>query len=194
MKTKYYAWKDGEKKSGKQDWIELTPNEFIMLCNNNRNLDKKERRYFYQLPGLEQGDCYYYLECTYEQFLKSRAEKDERARKRKEEKTLKAQGQWYETVSLDAPFEDETGDVCSLHDVIPDPDSCFEDSLILSMDVKNALRSLDPDELEIIERLYLSEYAVSTRKLAQQMDVPVMTLNNRKKKILSKIKKSLVHS
>ncbi len=194
MKTKYYAWKDGEKKSGKQDWVELTPNEFIMLCNNNRNLDKKERRYFYQLPGLEQGDCYYYLECTYEQFLKSRAEKDERARKRKEEETIKAQGQWYETVSLDAPFEDETGDVCSLHDMIPDPDSCFEDSLILSMDVKNALCSLDPDELEIIERLYLSEFAVSTRKLAQQMDVPVMTLNNRKKKILSKIKKSLVHS
>ena len=194
MKTKYYAWKDGEKKSGKQDWVELTPNEFIMLCNNNRNLDKKERRYFYQLPGLEQGDCYYYLECTYEQFLKSRAEKDERARKRKEEEKIKAQGQWYETVSLDAPFEDETGDVCSLHDMIPDPDSCFEDSLILSMDVKNALCSLDPDELEIIERLYLSEFAVSTRKLAQQMDVPVMTLNNRKKKILSKIKKSLVHS
>ena len=194
MKTKYYAWKDGKKKSGKQDWTELTPSEFIELCNDNRNLDKEKRRYFYQLPGLELGDCYYYLECTYEQFLKSHAERDERARKRKKQETLKATGQWYETVSLDAPFEDETGDVCSLHDVIPDPDSCFEDSLILSMDVKNALRSLDPDELEIIERLYLSEYAVSTRKLAQQMDVPVMTLNNRKKKILSKIKKSLVHS
>ena len=194
MKTKYYAWKDGKKKSGKQDWTELTPSEFIELCNDNRNLDKEKRRYFYQLPGFEPGDSYYYLECTYEQFLKSRAEKDERARKRKKQETLKATGQWYETVSLDAPFEDETGDVCSLHDVIPDPDSCFEDSLILSTDVKNALRSLDPDELEIIERLYLSEYAVSTRKLAQQMDVPVMTLNNRKKKILSKIKKSLVHS
>jgi len=190
MKTKYYAWKDGKKKSGKQDWTELTPSEFIELCNDNRNLDKEKRRYFYQLPGFEPGDCYYYLECTYEQFLKSRAEKDERTRKRKEEETLKAQGQWYATISLDAPFEDETGDVCSLHDMIPDPDSCFEDSLILSMDVMHALSYLDPDELEIIERLYLSEYAVSEKKLAEQMNVPRRTLGCKKKRILSKLKKS----
>ena len=80
MKTKYYAWKDGKKSDGKQDWVELTPNEFIELCNNNRNLNQENRKYFYQLPGLEADDYYLYLECTYEKFLESRAAKDERTR------------------------------------------------------------------------------------------------------------------
>ena len=193
MKTKYYAWKDGKKSDGKQDWVELTPNEFIELCNNNRNLNQENRRYFYQLPGLEADDYYLYLECTYEKFLESRAAKDERTRRRKEKEALIAEGKWFETVSLDSAFEDETGDTCTLHDMIPDPDSCFEDHLILSIDVRNALDLLTAEEVEIIESLYLSEYAVSERKLAKKLKIPQSTLNCRKKKILAKLKKSFVH-
>ncbi len=194
MKTKYYAWKNGKQSEEKQEWIELSPREFIELCNNNRNLKQECRRYFYQLPGLESGDTYLYLECTYEKYLESRAAKDNRTRKRKEKGSLTAEGKWLETVSLDSEFEDESGDTCTLHDMILDPDLRFEDRLIHSVDVLEALATLSSDEIEIIERLYLSEYAVSTRKLAKEMKLPVMTLNNRKKKILVKLKKSLVQS
>ena len=190
MKNKYYAWKNGKKIENKQDWFELTYKEFIEICNNNRNLNKKERRYFYQLPGYEEGDCYLYLECTYEQFLLSRAEKDERTRKRKEREKLIKKGKCYSTISLDASFEDESGDTCTLHDMIPDPDSCFDDHMILSMDVRNALSTLTSEKVKIIERLYLSTYAVSESKLAKEMCIPRRTLGDKKKKILEKLKKS----
>ena len=190
MKTKYFAWKNGKQTEDKQDWVELTPKEFLEICNNNRNLKLEERRYFYQLPGLEEGDYYLYMECTYKQFLKSRAEKDERTRRRKEKETLIEEGKWYATVSLDSTFEDESGDTCTLHDMIPDPDSCFEDHLILSMDVRNALDALTSEEVKIIERLYLSTYAVSESKLAKEMSIPRRTLGYKKKKILEKLKKS----
>lgn len=190
MKTKYYAWKNGKQSEEKQEWIELSPREFIELCNNNRNLKQENRRYFYQLPGLESGDTYLYLECTYEKYLESRAAKDERTRKRKEKESLIAEGEWLTSVSLDSTFEDETEDTGSLLDVISNPDLCFEDSLIVSMDIQKALNLLSSDEIRLIEQLYLSEYAVSESKLAKQMNVPRRTLGCRKKKILGKIKKS----
>lgn len=190
MKTKYYAWKNGKHLKEKQEWIELSMHEFIELCNNNRNLKQECRRYFYQLPGLESGDTYLYLECTYEKYLESRAAKDERTRKRKEKESLIAEGEWLTSVSLDSTFEDETEDTGSLLDVISNPDLCFEDSLIVSMDIQKALNLLSSDEIRLIEQLYLSEYAVSESKLAKQMNVPRRTLGCRKKKILGKIKKS----
>ena len=194
MNTKYYAWKDGKQSDGKQEWVELTPNEFIELCNKNVRRKRTERRYFYQLPGLEEGDYYLYLECTYEQFLVSRAEKQMRTRRRKEKEKMIDKGQRYSVVPLDAPIEDESDDTCSFHDLIPNPDSFFEDNLILSMDIQNALKTLTEDEHEIIEILYLSEYAVSERSLARTMGIPQKTLNNRKKIILNKLKKNLAHS
>lgn len=60
MKMKYYAWKNGVQTKGSQEWIELSVNDFIQLCNANRTLEKTERRYFYQLPGIEEGDYYLY--------------------------------------------------------------------------------------------------------------------------------------
>lgn len=194
MNTKYYAWKNGKRSEGKQQWVELASNEFIELCNMNRKLKRSERRYFYQLPGIEEGDCYLYLECTYEQFLISRAEKQMRTRRRKEKEEMIENGQWYSVVSLDAPIEDGSDDTYTFHDLIADPDSLFEDRLILSMDIQQALKTLTEEEYEIIETLYLSEYAVSERDLARSMDVPQKTMNNRKKKILSKLKKNLAHS
>lgn len=194
MKTKYYVWKNGMQSKGMQEWIELSPREFIELCNNNRNLKQENRRYFYQLPGLESGDTYLYLECTYEQYKESRSERYRRLKKKKEIEKLESSGQLFYSVSFDTVAENEMGDDFTLQDLIPDPDSDFEDRLILSSDVQSAFKALTPDELEIIEMLYLSEYAVSERELARQMKLPQKTLNNRKIKILSKIKNSLAHS
>ena len=191
MKTKYYAWKNGKQSKGKQEWVELDSNEFIELCSKNRILKKSERRYFYQLPGLEKGDCYLYLECTYKQFLVSRAEKQMRTRRRKEIEKMFENGQWYSAVSLDTPIEDELEDTCTFHDLIPDPDSYFEDKLILSLDVSSALSTLTPDEIEIIECLYLSEYAITERNLASKMGISKTSLHYRKEKILDKLRKKL---
>lgn len=189
MKTKYYAWKDGKKLEGKQGWVELTPSDFIKICNNNRELVREERRYFYQLPRLEEGDNYLYLECTYEQFLVSRAEKDERTRRRKEKEALIAAGKWYVTVSLDSPFEDESGNTCTLHDEILDFDADFEDHLVMSMDLHNALETLHPDERDLIYDLFFDPDGSSIRKLAKQKEVSYQALNAKRLRIFKKLEK-----
>ena len=194
MKKRYFAWKNGKRVDGEQDWTEITQEGFIKICSENRKLKQEERRYFYQIPGLEDGDYYLFLECTYEQYKESRAERYQRIKKLKELEELEAQGQLYHIVSLDAVIEDGSGDSCTLHDLIADPESVFEDRLILSIDVNAALEMLSAEELDIVEMLYLSEYAISERELARQMGTPQKTLNNKKQKILRKLKKSLAHS
>ena len=188
MKTKYYAWKDGQKTECKQDWREITQDEFIKICSANRKLKQEERRYFYQLPGLEDGDYYLFLECNYEQYKESRAERYKRIKKVKELEELEKEGYLYQIVSLDTVIDNDTGDSFTLHDLVADPDSDFEDGLILSMDIHSALSILTPDELDIIERLYLSEFAVSEKELAKMMNVPRRTLGYQKEKILKKLR------
>ena len=192
MKTKYYAWKDGKKSEGNQDWIELAPNDFIEICNNNRRLKQEDRRYFCQLPGLEEDDCYLYLECTYEQYKISRAEKQIRTRRRKEKEEMIAEGKWYSVVSLDSTFEDESGDTCTLHDQISDPDSDFEDHLIMSMDVHKALETLQPDERDLIYDLFFDPKASSVSELAEQKGVSQQALNAKKLRIFKKIRKAML--
>ena len=193
MSTKYYAWKDGIQSNCKQDWVELTPNEFIEICNNNRRVKQGQRRYFYQLPGLEEGDYYLYLECTFEQFKKSRVEKDARTRKRKMKEKMIEEGKWFDTVSLDSLYDDESGDVCTLHDMIPDPDSFFEEKLILNLDLYNALESLSVDERDLIYDLYFDpDGEISVSELARQRGVSQQMLNYRKLKIFEKIRKKIL--
>ena len=193
MSTKYYAWKDGIQSNGKQDWVELTPNEFIEICNNNRRVKQGQRRYFYQLPGLEEGDYYLYLECTYEQYKVSRAEKEMRARRKKEKENLISSGLWYATVSLDEIVEDESGEPCALHELIADPDSSFEDNLIMNMDLYNALNTLSSEERDIIFELFFDPEGVcSVSELAEKKGVSHQALNAKKLRIFKKLRNQML--
>ena len=193
MSTKYYAWKDGKQSYNKQDWVELTPNEFIEICNNNRMVDREQRRFFYQLPGLEEGDDYLYLECTFEQYKVSRAEKQIRTRRRKEKEKMIEKGQWFSTVSFDSPIEDENGETCTLHEMVPDLDSYFECNLIMNIDLYNALDTLSIDERELIYDLFFDpDRDVSVSELAREKGVSQQTLNYRKLKIFEKIRKKIL--
>lgn len=193
MSTKYYAWKDGKQSYNKQDWVELTPNEFIEICNNNRMVDREQRRFFYQLPGLEEGDDYLYLECTFEQYKVSRAEKQIRTRRRKEKEKMIEKGQWFSTVSFDSPIEDENGETCTLHEMVPDLDSYFESNLIMNIDLYNALDTLSIDERELIYDLFFDpDRDVSVSELAREKGASQQTLNYRKLKIFEKIRKKIL--
>ena len=193
MNTKIYAWKDGKQSEKNQDWVELTPQEFIAICNNNRNLKQEERRYFYQLPGLEEGDYYLYLECTYEQYKVSRAEKEMRARRKKEKENLISSGLWYATVSLDEIVEDESGEPCALHELIADPSSSFEDTLIMNMTLYKALETLSDEERNLVFDLYFDpDGEVSVSELARRKGVSQQMLNYRKLRIFEKLRKKLL--
>ena len=190
MQIKYFAWKDGKKSEAKQEWVELTPKEFIEICNNNRNLKPKERRFFYQLPGLEKGDCYMYLECTFEQYIVSRSERNNRIQKRKEMAEFEKKGEFNSMVSLDLEIVDACGEISTLHDLIPDVSSTFENSSAASVDLHNAINLLSFKERKLIYDLYFGPKGqVSVNKLAKKKKVSQQALNKRKLRIFKKIRK-----
>ena len=89
----------------------------------------------------------------------------------------------------DAIIENGTGE-----DVIPDDKVNVEEESILRTEVKelySALALLDAASCQLIYDLYLAKERKTLRKLSQESNIPVMTLQDRKKKILLWLKKEL---
>ena len=195
MKKQYFAWKNGEQStSSSQQWEEITVKDCLEICRGNRNLTKEHRRFFARVPGVEENDTYYVLECDYKNHIKSVAEAMERWRKRIEEEKLIEEGLVFEIISLDLPMTDENGETYTLLDMIPDPDSLFEDKLIASMDLHNALLSLSEEERNLIEMFYLSNHPNTVREYAEKINAPFTTVQSRKEKILKKLKDFFVQN
>lgn len=192
MKKQYFAWKDGKKTNDvMQEWDELTVKEFCELGIKIRTGQIEPKRYFAFVPTAEKNDVFFYFECTYEQFLVSERKRIERLRKKIEEQELKEQGLWYDLVSLDYEMTDENGEGVYLHDVLADPDSLFEDSLIESLTLNNALSYLTDEERIVINALFLNYTVYTEREYANEIGVSKTALHYRKNKVLNKIRKYL---
>lgn len=195
MKKQYFAWKNGKQNlNGNQEWKELTSQEFLELCYSNSKRPKEEKRYFAKVPGFEDGDTYFVIECTYEEFLRSEAERKLRKRKRDETEQLKADGLWYDLISLDYEVDDGDGNTVTLHDMVADENSVFEPGLVELIDLQSALKGLTSKEKGIVDAFYLSENPKTEREYAKKLNVPYMTLHCRKIKVLKKLKNYFVQN
>ena len=195
MKKQYFAWKNGEQStSGSQQWEEITVKDCLAISRGNRNLTKEHRRFFARVSGVEENDTYYVLECDYKNHIKSVAEAMERWRKRIEEEKLIEEGLVFEIISLDLPMTDENGETYTLLDMIPDPDSLFEDKLITSMDLHNALLSLSKDERHLIDVFYLSDNPKTERSYADEIGTPYSTIHRKKMNILKKMREKMAQN
>lgn len=190
MKKKYFAWRDGIK-----ELTEITAKEFLTICKRSKTADKTERRYFSRISGVTKDDIYYFLECTYEDYKKSIAESQTRYRRVCEEIKLKEKGLWYDIISLDHVYRDDSGNVSAMHDIVADDSASFEEILITDIDLESALGHLTDDERLVIDVLYLENSDnMSEREIAEEIGIPQKTLNNRKLKILKKLKKYLAQN
>jgi len=83
-------------------------------------------------------------------------------------------------------------EVCSLHELLADVDVCVEqtavDALMLEQ-LHDALSCLPDNDLALIQVLYFE--GKSERRLAEETDIPRKTINNRRRRILGKLKKLL---
>jgi len=196
MAFQYYEWKNGKKAEKKdlQEWSEITEDQYLKICKSNKELELDKRRYFEKIPGIEEGDVTYYFECDLEAYRKYRREKEKEAYKKKEEmKDAELFGE-ITVLSFDAPYEDANGDVYTLHDLVADENSLFEDKSIQSVDLCNALVGLTDEERQIIDALFLSDKPSTVREYAERQDIPFTTVQSKKKKILWKLKKSFVQN
>lgn len=190
MKKQYFAWKDGT-----NELAEITAKEFLAICKSSKVVDKANRRYFARIPGLTEDDTYYLIECTYENYKKSVAESQARYRRSCEKRDLKAKGLWYDILSLNYSYTNNSCEELTLYDIIADESSLFEEKLINDIAIESAYNHLTDEEKLIIDNLYLKNYEnKSEREFAEQIGIPQKTINNRKLKILKKLKKCLAQN
>lgn len=195
MKKQYFAWKDGKQnQSTQQEWMELTAKEYRGIYENNKYSPVNKRRYFAPLPGIETGDVYYCFECDYERYKKYRAEKEQKVRKKRANKEDDVMYGSVRLLSLDVEFTDESVNAYSLHDLIADEDSLFENELIESLMFQQVVNALSEDEIELIYAIYLSDKPMTIRDYAEITGVHFTTVNYRKKKILEKLKELFIQN
>lgn len=197
MKIYYFAWQNGKKadESSRQEWTELSAKEYKEIYESNKTYDISKRRFFERVAGVDCGNDVYYFECDYEQYKKYRAEKEKKARKEKQLKEDEVRYGVIQLLSLDAEYEDASGEDFTLHDIVADDNSLFEDRLVTDVSLESALKHLTEDERKIVDTLYLKNNDNrSERDFAEKMSVPQKTLNNRKLKILKKLKKYLAQN
>lgn len=85
----------------------------------------------------------------------------------------------------------EDGDGTAVVDKYSDDGHTVEDAVIREINLeilRRALKTLTDDELKIVRSLYLDDNPMSERQLSKIMDIPVTTLDYRKKQVLKKLK------
>lgn len=85
----------------------------------------------------------------------------------------------------------EDGDGTAVVDKYSDDGHTVEDAVIREINLeilRRALKTLTDDELKIVRSLYLDDNPMSERQLSRIMDIPVTTLDYRKKQVLKKLK------
>lgn len=182
METQYFVWKDPNCNGVNPEWVQLTRKQYLALVNDPKN----SHRHFARLLS---GDCeeagILVMEATERVYKEC-----EEARLR--EKYLREIGEEYResVVSLNAPVPD-----CEdwlFEDIVSDPNIDTAAEAIHQVDLvklRAALDKLTPEELEIINALFLENPdRRGERAIAKDLGIPRMTLCDRKRKILKKLK------
>lgn len=94
-----------------------------------------------------------------------------------------------EAVSFQQLFSEK--EELTYEDIIASPFANVEDIVIRKIDretLRLALCTLSAYELMIVDALFLSDSPISERELSRRLGVPQKTLNNRKKRILNKLR------
>lgn len=188
MAKRIFIWKNPKCVGVNPEWEEISVFDLIKMKNE---FIGNKSRYLARVPGVEDEDDYYLLECTHKEFLCSQAEKQKRQRKKKDKEDF---DKIYEIVSMDLSFESESGENYSLHDLISDESINVEKDAIKKIvceEIKNIIESLPLEERQIIKLMFYGEEPLSVRAMSMALGIPRNTFNERKRKIFIKIKKSL---
>ena len=175
MANRYFVWKNIPVNTQDIEWAEISGTEFYQLLKS----PAARGRYFIDMDD----------------FILEVSKKDhdqwhrENERLNYREKKLLERGFTVISLYSDAIAENGSGE-----DVIPD-DMVFveEESLLIAevRDLYSALAKLDKASRQLIYDLYLTKEPKSLRQLSRETGIPVMTLQDRKKRILLQLRQIL---
>lgn len=183
MKKQYFVWKAPNCNGINPEWLEMTPREFYLFRKEPQN----RTRLF---VTLDDGGCdeagLLIMEASKERYDEWR--KEYRAAKRRQNQNKAFN---YVITSLDELVDND--EMVALHELVPAPDVDVELEALKALDLEQLhgfLTALTPEERRIIDALYLcNQDELSERKIAKQLGMAVMTLNDAKKRIFKKYKK-----
>lgn len=174
MYTRYFRKKDSLCKPEAIEWIEMSGEEYYHFITDPKN----KNRYF-----VDMGDVV--LEATVENARSYKAEQNHHY-------YIQSQEEGWCTLSIYA-VEDENG--CSGEEVVRDESQDVETEVILRIEkavLQNALNHLDSESYQLIHALYLADTRKTLRQLSLESNIPVMTLQDRKKKVLAQLSRELL--
>lgn len=167
MYKRYFRMRDPKCRPEQVKWIEMTGNEFYRFVNSPEG----QGRHF-----IDMGDVV--LEASEAETRSFKAEKNHGY-------YIQAQEDGWSVLSLYA-IEDKNG--CSGEEVVRDETQDVEAEAIRRMEtaaLRQALEYLDSESRQMIHALYLADTRKTLRQLSLENGVPVMTLQDRKKKVLT---------
>ena len=167
MYTRYFRKRDPHSKAGSIEWVEMTGAEYYQFVTNLQNKD----RHF-----INMGDEV--LECSKAEYKRFKTEDDHSS-------YILEQEEGWSTISLSILEQKE---FASGEETIVDTNPSVEETAIqslLSQELYKALRELPTPDYLIIYELYLAKPRKTVRQLSAEYGIPVMTLQDRKQKIVS---------
>lgn len=192
VKKVFYRWKD----ANDHTWLEMTGKEYYKFKNSD---EAKGRFFIAEVDPYFEADTIVH-EATESEFKKWHTERTKYWQLRKdisgssgnesERNHRRKMPLISNVISLDTKIDcDDDDESISLHDIVADPDSMFEDELITRVMVRNAISKLTADEQEFIFTLFYDPQGIPTeRELESKYGVTHQALNYRKQKIFEKLR------
>ena len=181
MKNTYLIWKDPFCNGVNPEWVNLSRDEFLVFIK----LPENKNRRFIKLSSTNDGgsDGRIIIEATEAQYKDWLVEK-------RHAQYLRDINPGYKVTSYHAD-DNEDEDFCG-EELITDMEcevelECFGNIYIKAL--RAAITKLSEEELHMVTYLYLSDVKGTDRGYSALTGIPVMTINNRKNRILRKLKK-----
>lgn len=193
IKNVYYRWKNADDHT----WVKITAQEYIDL---DRGVDGHKHFFIPEIDRDRETDTIFH-EVTESDFKIWDSEREKRWQLMKdmndsnatdgEKKHRRKKPLVGSIISLDTQIEsDDDDESISLHDVVADPDSLFEDDLIFKLWIHEMVDSLPPEEREVINTKFFSaNEELSDLEVSRILNIPRKTINNRKLSAFEKISK-----
>lgn len=191
----FFRWKD----VNDHTWIEMTGKEYFEFVKSEEG---KKHFFIPEIDPYHEADTIVH-EVTESDFKKWDSEREQNWQLWKdmnapfasdgEKKHRRKMPLITNVISLDTKIDcDDDDESISLHDIVADPDSLFEDKLIARITVREMMKVLLPEEKDVIIALFFeNENNESERKVAAKLGIPQHTFNDRKTSAFRKCKKFL---
>lgn len=182
MKKLFFRWKDENCNGINPEWVEMTGKEFLDFKRNPKNKHRKFAEYIDEY----QESATIVMEVTKDAYNRWHCEDVIRKRKR----TEKIEAGYIE-ISMDEEICGQNIEDFTLHDVIADDSVDVEQDAINLCEIsrlREVLKMLTNEEMELIEALYLSKNPMTERDYAKRLGLCNGGLHKRKMMVLKKIK------